>query len=132
MAKILDTQYVYLELHDDLLIGTYKKGLKIDLDIAKEIVRTWQDFTEHKPVLQLVYNQGVVSMDKKARDYLSSKEAVGKIIAGAIVLDSPFGSFLGNFYLTVSKPKMPARIFSNTEAALKWLDKFRTKKLNSG
>ena len=127
MVKVLDSRYVYLELHDDLLIGTYKKGLKINLEIAKEIVRAWQDFTEHKPVLQLVYNAGVVSMDKKARDYLSSDEAVGKIIAGAIVLDSPFGSFLGNFYLSVSKPKIPARIFSKTENALKWLDKFRTK-----
>src|SRR4030095_8046080 len=132
MRKTLDSRYVYLELQDDLLIGTFKKGLKINLEIAKEIVRTWQDFTEHKPVRQLVYNQGVVSMDKKARDYLSSEEAVGKIIAGAIVLDSPFGSFLGNFYLSVSKPKMPARIFSKTENALKWLDKFRTKKINSG
>lgn len=128
MIKILDTPYVHFELRDDLLIGTFKKGLKINLEIAKEIVKAWQDFTEHKPVRQLIYNQGVVSMDKKARDYLSSEEAVGKIIAGAIVLDSPFGSFLGNFYLSVSKPKMPARIFSNTESALKWLDKFKTNK----
>lgn len=128
MMKILDTPYVYFELRDDLLIGTFKKGLKINLEIAKEIVRSWQDFTEHKPVRQLVYNQGVVSMDKKARDYLSSDEAVGKVIAGAIVLDSPFSTFLGNFYLSVSRPKMPARIFSNTEKALKWLDKFKTKK----
>jgi hypothetical protein len=125
MAKTLDTPYVYYELHDDLLIGTYKKGLKINLEIAKEIVKAWQEFTNHKPVLQLVYNAGVISMDKQARDYLSSDEAVGKIIAGAIVLDSAFGSFLGNFFLSVSKPKMRARIFSKTEDALKWLDKFR-------
>jgi hypothetical protein len=128
MIKILDTPYVHFELRDDLLIGTFKKGLKINLEIATEIVKTWQDFTEHKPVRQLIYNQGVISMDKKARDYLSSEKAVGKVIAGAIVLDSAFGSFLGNFYLSVSKPKMPARIFSKTENALKWLDKFKTKK----
>ena len=127
MKKILDSPYVHFELRDDLLICTYKKGLRLNLDMAKEIVKTRLEFINYKPRLVLVYNQGVVSMDKKARDYLSSREAVGKIIAGAIVLDSPFGSFLGNFYLSVTKPKMPARIFSKTEDALKWLDKFRTK-----
>jgi len=125
MAKFLDTSYVYLELHDDLLIGTYKKGLKINLEIAKEIVKARLEFTDHKPKLTLALNQGVVSMDKKARDYLSSDEGVRGVIAGAIVLDSPVGSFLGNFYLSVSKPKVPARIFTKREDAIKWLSKFR-------
>jgi|SRR5687768_14926381 len=125
MHKFLDTLYVHYELQDDLLIGTYKKGLKISLEMAKEIVKTRLEFTGHKPVVALVYNQGVVSMDKDARDFLASEEGVRGFIAGAIVLDSPVGSFLGNFYLSVSKPKIPARIFSNKEAALKWLQQFR-------
>lgn len=125
MTKSLDTPYVYLELQDNLLIGTYKKGLKIDLETAKEIIRTRLEFTDSKPVIALVRNLGVVSMDKKARDYLSSDEGIRGIIAGAMVLDSPFGSFLGNFYLSVTKPKVPIRIFSKEEAALKWLLQFK-------
>lgn len=125
MAKSLDTLYVRYELQDDLLIGTYKKGLKINLEMAKEIVKTRLEFTDHRPVVVLVLNQGVVSMDKKARDFLSSDEGVRGCIAGAIVLDSPVGSFLGNFFLSVSKPKIPARTFSKKEAALKWLQQFR-------
>ena len=127
MTKTLDTPYVHFELQDDLLICTYKKGLKLNLDMAKEIVTARLEFINYQPRLVLVYNQGVVSMDKKARDYLSSDIGVSGAIAGAIVLDTPFGSFLGNFYLSVTKPKIPLRIFSKTEAALQWLDKFRTK-----
>lgn len=126
MKKILDSSYVLFELQDDLLICTYKKGLRLNIDMVKEIVKTRLEFINDKPKLVLVLNQGVVSMDKKARDYLSSKDGLRGCIAGAIVLDSPFGSFLGNFFLAVTKPRMPARIFSNKEAALKWLDKFRT------
>ena len=125
MRKFLDTHYVHYELQDDLLIGTYKKGLKISLEMAKEIVKTRLEFADHKPVVALVVNQGVLSMDKKARDYLSSDEGVRGLIAGAIVVDTPFGSFLGNFYLAVTDPKMPTRIFSKKEAALKWLQQFR-------
>jgi len=125
MHKILDTSYVYYELEDDLLIGTYKKGLKINLEMAKEIVRARLELTNYQPVVALALNQGVVSMDKKARDYLSSDEGIRGVIAGAIVLDTPFGSFLGNFYLSVTKPKIPLRIFSKVETALKWLQQFR-------
>lgn len=125
MHKILDTPYVHLVLQDDLLTATYKKGLKIDLDIAKEVVRSRLEFADHKPIVALVYNAGVVSMTKEARDFLSSDDGVRGVIAGAIVLDSPFGSFLGNFYLSVAKPKRPIRIFSKPGTAMKWLQQFR-------
>ena len=125
MHKTLDTQYVHLELRNDLLIGKYKKGLKMTLEMAKEIVRIRKEFTAHKPFRALVYNLGVISWDKKARDYLASEEAVEGIIAGAIVLDSAVGVMLVNFYLSVSKPKVPARMFTKTEPALKWLEQFR-------
>ena len=124
MAKTLDTPYVHYELRDDLLIGTYKKGLKINLEIAKEVVRTRLEFIDFKPKLTLALNQGVISMTKEARDYLAD-EGIRGVLAGAIVLDSPVGSFLGNFYLLVSKPKVPARIFTKKEDAIKWLSKFR-------
>lgn len=97
MAKVLDTPYVHYELQSNLLIATYKKGLKVSLDMAKEIVNARLELTNHKPLLVIVYNQGVVSMDKKARDYLSSNEGVKGIIAAAIVLDS-LRILLGNFF----------------------------------
>ena len=125
MEKVLDTAYVRYELDDDLLIGWYKKGLKITLPVAKEVVKTRLEFTNYKPVVALVYNLGVISFNKEARDYLASDEGVRCIIAGAIVLDSPVGSFFGNFYIAVSKPKIPSRIFSKTDAAIKWLNKYR-------
>jgi len=125
MTKYLDSQYVHFELREDLLICTYKKGLKLNLEMVKEIVKTRLEFINYNPTLVIIYNAGVVSMDKQARDYLSSAEGVRGCIAAAIVLDSAFSSFLGNFFLSVTKPKIPARIFSQTEEALKWLNKFR-------
>lgn len=68
----LDTPYVHYEIRDKLLIGTFKKGLKIDLEIAKEIVKDRLSFTEGKMTVAMVYNQGVVSLDKKARDFFFS------------------------------------------------------------
>jgi hypothetical protein len=78
MKKILDTPYVHYELQDDLLIGTYKKGLKITVEMVKEIIKTRLEFQEYKPVVALIYNQGVLKMEKKAREYF----ATGRINRG--------------------------------------------------
>jgi hypothetical protein len=125
MKKTLDTPYVYLELDNDVLIGVYKKGVKITLEVAKEIVEARLKFAGYKPVLALAYNAGVVSMNKEARDYLASTEGIEGVIAGAIVVGSPLGSFIANFYLSVSKPRIPTKAFTKKEAALKWLQQFR-------
>jgi hypothetical protein len=65
-------------------------------------------------------------MDKEARDYLSSDSANEGLIAGAIIMDSVFTSILGNFFLSVNKPNIPARMFTDKDQAIKWLRKFIT------
>ena len=85
----------------------------------------WNRLQEYKPVVALIYNQGVLKMEKNAREYFVSGEGIKGIIAAAFVVDSPFTSFMANFFVSVNKPKMPVRIFTNTEGALKWLQKFR-------
>jgi hypothetical protein len=123
MAK-LDTPYVLYEIKDNILVATYKKGVKVNLEIARKIVSDRRQFLGNKSVPVMVINQGVLSMDKEARDYLSSAEANVGLKAGAIIMDSVFTSILSNFFLSVSKPNIPARMFTNQEQAMKWLRKF--------
>lgn len=125
MAKI-DTPFVLYEIRDNILIATYKKGVKIDLDIARKIVSDRRTVMGNKSMPVMVLNQGVISMDKEARDYLSSPDANKGLIAGAIISDSVFTSILSNFFLSVSKPNIPAKMFTSQEQAMKWLQKFNS------
>lgn len=125
MYKSLDTPYVFLELEDDILTATYKKNRKLSLDQVKEIIRTRLDFTEGKPHRVIIYNQGVVTMEKSARDYLSTGDGIQGIVATALIMDTAFGLFLASFFVKVGNPKMPVKVFTKKEAALKWLDKFK-------
>ena len=120
----LDTPYVHYEVKDNILIATYKKGNRINLDIAKKIVEDRLKFTGNKSMAVLVFNHGVISMDKEARDYLTSAAGSEGLKAGAIILDSEFTSMLGNFILSVSKPVIPAKLFTNVTQAMKWLQKY--------
>jgi hypothetical protein len=130
MHKTLDTPYVYLELKDDpligtYLIGTYKKNPRLTFAMAKEIVKARLEFTGPEPVVGLIFNEGVKSLDKKARDYLASDEGIKGLKAVAYVLDNSFSSFLANFFIAVGKAKLPIRVFSKRDAAMKWLGRFR-------
>lgn len=119
-----DSPYVDLHIKNNILVGTYKKNLHIDLEIAKQIVNTRISFTGGRKMPSLIISKGVTSMDKPAREYLASDEAVEGIIAAAIVVDSPFSSFLGNFFLTVYKTRIPVRTFPAIPRAEKWLQQF--------
>lgn len=127
MNTKFEGKYIDLELVDGILIGTYKKNIKINLEVAKEIVYTRLNFTNQVPYPAMVVNQGVISMDKAARDFLSSAAGVEGILAGAIIIDSVFTSYLGNFYLQVSRPKIPSRIFTSKSDAMQWLQQFKNK-----
>lgn len=124
MVRELDTSYVHLKIKEGIIIGTYKPGLEINLEVAKEIVRVRLTFTEHKSMPALINGQGVVSMDKEARDFFSSKHGIKGLKAAAIIVESPFSSFLGNFFLWVNKTRLPVKLFTNSSSALNWLKKF--------
>jgi len=119
-----DTPYVHLQVKDNILIGTYKPKTHIDLWIAREIVQTRLAFTQGKKYASIIIGHGIVSMDKPAREYLSSPEATEGIIATAIVVSSKFHRIIGNFFISVNRTPMPVRIFKEVIHAEKWLGKF--------
>ncbi len=119
-----ETQYVHLCIRNNILVGTYKRNLRINLEAAKAIVFARKTFTGQKRFPALINCQGVVSMDKPARQYLSSPEAIDGLSASAIVVNTAFSSFLSNFFLAVNKTSIPVKIFSSVARAEAWLQQF--------
>ena len=72
----------------------------------------------------LVLNQGVIKMDKDARDFLSSKEGTAGIKCAAILINSNFMAFTVNFFLKVTKTNIPVKTFTDKKDALTWLQQF--------
>ncbi len=58
----------------------------------------------------------------EARRYYSGKILVDKFSALALLISSgPFGVTMGNVYLKIANPGIPARLFTDEEAAKSWL-----------
>jgi hypothetical protein len=121
MVPVLDTAYIRLELEDDILVATYKKGNKITVEVARDIVQARVKFTENRSVGVLLCNQGVISFTKDARSYLSSPEGTRGIKAAAILTDTAATVMIGNFFIKVNQPPIPVKLFSNRVRAMEWL-----------
>lgn len=119
-----DTPFIHFEIRNNILVCTYKKNLRINLDIAQKIVTARIFFTGGKKMPALILGQGVISIEKSAREFLASTDGIADLAASAIVVNSAFSSSLGNFFLTVNKPDLPVKIFSNISRAEKWLQQF--------
>ncbi|GAB2842587.1 DUF7793 family protein [Ferruginibacter profundus] len=116
--------YVHLHTNKGILIGSYTQKLHINLPIAKEIVSARIAFARGQQWPVMIIGNGIVSMDKSAREYFASPEATEGLIATAIVAESEFHRIIGNFFISVNKTAMPVRIFSNVKKAEKWLTQF--------
>lgn len=119
-----ESDFVHLLLKNNILEVSYKPGLHINLVVAEKIVSDRLAFTEGEKRVVMIMSRGVISMDKPAREYLASGEGTKDLLATAIIVDSTFSSFLGNFFLRVNKTKMPVKIFSDIPHAKKWLQQF--------
>ena len=61
------------------------------------------------------------SLSREARHYYASDEAAKVARAVALIVGTPVSRVLGNFYLGLSNPHLPTRLFSSEGEALEWL-----------
>jgi len=73
-------------------------------------------------LMRLLEARKMKSISKDARQFFASDEVTRVSLAFAMIVDTPLSRVLGNFYLSISKPKLPTRIFSSEAEALEWLN----------
>lgn len=124
VSEKADCQVAEVSIEDGILFVDYKKGY-LDLDGAKLTVKTRMDMANGRLFPVLVNDLGITGMSKEARDYFSSSQGTVGLKAGAILSRSVFTTAIANFYLKVSRPNIPARMFTSREKAIKWLSQFK-------
>jgi hypothetical protein len=124
MKRTLETASVFFEMEDKILVITYLPTPRVTLKQAKEIVAERLVFTENKSMPLLIQNQGIVKMDKDARDYLSSDAGIAGIKCAAILVNSNFTSLTVTFFLKITKPKLLVKTFTEKKEALTWLSNY--------
>lgn len=102
----------------------YKKGITVDLAMAKELVRERLEVYNGKSYPTLADIRPVKLFTKEARDYMAKGDAIKGIPAGAILIGNYISVLTSNLFLHFSKPQMPVKAFSIRDEAVKWLGQF--------
>jgi hypothetical protein len=116
-----ENDQIKMEIVDGILYATYKAGFNLTLKDVQQIVSERVKLLNGTPLPVLIIDAGVVSMDKAARDYLSSDEGTQGVKSAAIIENSFFSKMLINFFLKLTNPKIKVKAFNDRDEALKWL-----------
>lgn len=98
-------------------------GAEVTLDDAKETMAAYLKINRGKSRPLFVDTKTMRSLARGARQYYAGEQAARVASAAAIIVDTPVSMVLGNFYLGVSNPHLPSRLFTAEaeDEALQWL-----------
>lgn len=119
-------KFMNYEVHEGLIVATYKDNVVIDLEAAKYSVDERINLCEGKSLPLLVDGTTVKAVSKEARDYFGSERGSHLITASAIYTNSLLATYLANFLIAVNlvKSPIPVKLFADKQKAFDWLKKF--------
>ena len=117
------TEYADMSFENGIFILTYKPLNLLDLTIAKKMVKDRLAFKEGQSYPSLFDIREVKSTSKEARDYMAN-EGSDLVKASALLINSSVTKMIGNFFISVSKPKSPTKLFTDKNKSIAWLQQF--------
>jgi len=93
----------------------------VTLEDAKETMAAYLQINNGKRLPLFVDTKSMKSLAREARHYYASEEAAKVASAAAIIVGTPVSRVLGNFYIGLSNPHLPSRLFTSDAEALGWL-----------
>lgn len=130
----MENRYATLSMTEDekIVFANYTPKLEITLDVAKQMVQDRVIFSGNRPHYILIDFTNVKSVTKEARDYMNSVDGGLKgILAGAFLSNNLVATMFINLYLKVSKPRIPAKFFTDKTEAVEWLQRVRQSPVNA-
>lgn len=127
ISKRRDNEWAVLELMDDgILIVRYKDGVHLTEDVARAILKEHVELCGDTPVPVLVCLNRIKSMSREARVFFAhSDETPAASALVAMLVASPIGRVVANFFLSLNKTRVPTRSFTDESKAIRWLKKSR-------
>jgi len=96
-------------------------GAEVTLEDAQETMAAYLKIKKGKRRPLFVDTRKMKSIFREARKYYAGAEAIKVASAAALIVDTPVSRVLGNFFLGLSNPLLPSRLFSSEDEALEWL-----------
>lgn len=122
--EILTTKHCSFKIRQGVLIAIYH-NIKIDLDIAKEVVQLRLDYQGNITLPCITEITGISFITRDAREYFA-KEGSKNISCMGLISNSTLGKLTGNIYLHFNKPLIPTKFFTQKKETIDWLKETHT------
>jgi hypothetical protein len=111
---------VYAEA-DGTVVVRFRSAVRLTRELTVEVTRAHVAAAngEKRPVLADV--RGVLSTDRASRELAVAPDVTGATLRMAILVGNPVTRVIGGFFLRVTTPRYPTRIFSDEQQAREWL-----------
>lgn len=111
-----------VELDDDgILVVVHDEGSDLDAAEIDAILGHHRALADGHKLPVLIDARGVRRMDREARERGSGPEVAAVTSRLAIVVGSAVSAVIGNFFMRVSRPHYPTRLFTDVAEAHAWL-----------
>ncbi|MDD2920127.1 hypothetical protein [Rhodoferax sp.] len=111
-----------LWLGDDGIVRIiHVHGAQVTLEDAKETMAAYLKLYKGKRRPLFIDTKTMKSMSRETRQYYAGEEAAKVASVAAIIVGTPVSRVLGNFYIGISNPHLPSRLFTSEDDALEWL-----------
>jgi hypothetical protein len=103
----------------------------LDIDTLEKMTKIGDTWCQERLCGNLIDIRNMLFIDSKTRAYAAAQYRP-HVAGTAIVIDSKISSYFANIYLKFSQPKVPTRLFTNEDEAVRWLQEQMQKRLKTG
>jgi hypothetical protein len=123
-----NTVIYIVESDPDILIIVPREGTIDNVKDAQENVTYFHSYARSvgRPCASVVILANLLAQDAEARQVYQEWDT-SLFFAGALVVENALSRALGSFFLGLSRPNVPTRLFDTVEKAIEWLKTMRPK-----
>ncbi len=112
----------YFEIEAGLLAAVPQVGARDDLASARDNLAFQHAYWRRhgRPGAAVVFFDNMVSQNKDARHVYASESDAALMLGTALVGGTMLSRAMGSFFLGLTRPRTPVKMFKDTGAALGW------------
>ncbi len=130
VGSTTNTEVYVAESDPDIMIIVPREGTKDNFEDASENVAFYHGYARSlgKPCGSVVIMSNMLSQDAEARRAYTTLDPA-LIYGGALVVGNALSRALGSFFVGLTRPRVPTRLFDSVEHGVQWLKTMRPKRV---
>lgn len=129
MKKILDTPFASLSYEDDILLVKMKEGVNLGQSEMEDLLKQAVELTTPNKYFAIIDTTAPYDSSVEARNFYAESEYSKYRYADAFIVNSLPMRLLVNFFITFNKPKIPSKMFNDSESANEWINTLKQEML---